>query len=399
MSDYVCGFFYKAAEYLRSTERSSCAFVSTNSISQGMQVAEFWPLVLKRAKISFARTTFKWSNLASNNAGVMCVIVGLCDRSSAVKPLLFEDDVSREVASVSPYLISGEPTYVRSRSKPISGVHEMLLGNFAKDDGNLICTQHEKSELDPIACEFLRPMYGGQEFIKGLSRFCFWIPAALLDRANESPALRHRFERVRESRLASTKKATADWHNRPYRFVEIRFPDYVNALIIPIVSSESREYLPVGLLPRNSIVNYAFGMYDAPLWAMSIIASRVHLVWIATVCGKMKSDFRYSNTLGWNTFPLPALTEKNKADLTGCAEDILLARESHFPATIADLYDPETMPKDLRAAHDRNDEVLERIFIGRRFRNDTERLEKLFELYTKMTASESTSKKKAEAHA
>jgi len=135
------------------------------------------------------------------------------------------------------------------------------------------------------------------------------------------------------------------------------------------------------------VSNLALAIYDAPLWNLALTASRVHLVWIATVCGKMKTDFRYSNTMGWNTFPVPTLTEQNKADLIRCAQDILLAREAHFPATIADLYDPEAMPEDLRAAHDRNDEVLERIYIGRRFRNDTERLEKLFELYTKMTTS------------
>ena len=133
--------------------------------------------------------------------------------------------------------------------------------------------------------------------------------------------------------------------------------------------------------------NLAFAIIDAPLWNMALVASRLQVVWIATVCGKLKTDFRYSNTLGWNTFPVPALTEKNKADLTRCAEDILLAREAHFPATIADLYNPDNMPADLREAHERNDEVLERIYIGRRFRNDTERLEKLFELYTKMTSA------------
>ena len=157
---------------------------------------------------------------------------------------------------------------------------------------------------------------------------------------------------------------------------------------MPQVSSESREYLPIGILPKGAIVsNLAFALYDAPLWNMALIASRLHLVWIGTVCGKMKTDFRYSNVLGWNTFPVPKLTEQNKADLTRCAEDILLAREAHFPATIADLYDPEKMPENLRHAHERNDEVLERIYIGRRFKNDTERLEKLFELYTKMTSA------------
>jgi hypothetical protein len=157
---------------------------------------------------------------------------------------------------------------------------------------------------------------------------------------------------------------------------------------VPIVSSENRPYLPVGLLVKNAIVhNKAFALYDAPLWNMSLIASRLHWVWIGTVCVRLEMRFSYSNTLGWNTFPVPLLTEQNKKDLTRCAEDILLAREAHFPATIADLYDPESMPENLRLAHERNDEVLERIYIGRRFKNDTERLEKLFELYTKMIAT------------
>ena len=161
----------------------------------------------------------------------------------------------------------------------------------------------------------------------------------------------------------------------------------VRSIIAPKVTSESRPYLPVGILTSHSIISdNAFALYDAPLWNMALIASRIHLIWISTVCGKMKTDFRYSNTLGWNTFPVPLLTEQNKADLTACAENILLAREVHFPA-IADLYDPDKMPENLRHAHERNDEVLERIYISRRFKNDTERLEKLFELYTKMTAA------------
>lgn len=160
-------------------------------------------------------------------------------------------------------------------------------------------------------------------------------------------------------------------------------------IVVPSVSSEGRPYLPVGIIDeRSTVTNLAFALYDAPLWNMALIASRLHLVWIATVCGKLETRYRYSNTLGWNTFPVPQLTDQNRADLTHCAEDILLAREAHFPATISDLYNPDTMPENLRHAHERNDEVLERIYIGRRFKNDTERLEKLFELYTKMTAAE-----------
>jgi hypothetical protein len=198
--------------------------------------------------------------------------------------------------------------------------------------------------------------------------------------------LRARIEGVRQMRLESPKTATVDSASSSHKFGEVRQKGNETVTIIPSVSSESREYLPFGYCEAGIIVtNLAFALYDAPLWNMALIASRLHLVWIGTVCGKMKTDFRYSNTLGWNTFPVPTLTEKNKADLTACAEAILLAREAHFPATIADLYDPEKMPENLRAAHDRNDETLERIYIGRRFKNDTERLEKLFEMYTKMT--------------
>ncbi len=174
----------------------------------------------------------------------------------------------------------------------------------------------------------------------------------------------------------------------PHKFGEIRHRESNYTIVVPRVSSENREYLPVGLVNGGTIIGDGnFALYDAPLWNMALIASRLHCIWIGTVCVRLEMRFSYSNTLGWNTFPVPTLTEKSKADLTRCAEDILLAREAHFPATIADLYDPDNMPADLREAHERNDEVLERIYIGRRFKNDTERLEKLFELYTKMTAA------------
>jgi hypothetical protein len=385
--DYVCGFFFKAARYIERDSSAACAFVSTNSVSQGVQVSEFWPLVLNETKIFFTRTSFKWTNLATKNAGVMCVIVGLCAIRRSVQPIIFNEELARSVTAISPYLIGGDPIYVRARARPISNVAEMVLGNFAKDGGHLICEHEDLTELDSIAKQFVRPMFGGLEFIRGICRYCFWVDESRLLEALTSAELRRRFELVKANRLESKKKETKGWHSKPYRFVEIRSPMYKEAMVIPIVSSENRPYLPVGLLPLNAVVNYAFGMYDAPLWNLSLIASRVHLVWIGTVCGKMKTDFRYSNTLGWNTFPVPLLTDQNKAELTTCAENILLAREAHFPATIADLYDPEAMPENLRHAHERNDEVLERIYIGRQFKNDTERLEKLFELYTKMTSS------------
>ncbi|MEQ1517813.1 MAG: type IIL restriction-modification enzyme MmeI, partial [Usitatibacteraceae bacterium] len=173
--------------------------------------------------------------------------------------------------------------------------------------------------------------------------------------------------------------------NKPHRFKQV-FESKYAVLIIPRHTSENRDYLPTDIFSSDTICSdSAMAIYDPPLWCLSVLSSKLHMAWIATVCGKIKTDFRYSNTLGWNTFPVPTLTEQNKVDLTRCAEDILFAREAHFPATIADLYDPKDMPDNLRRAHDANDEMLERIYIGRRFKNDTERLEKLFELYTKMT--------------
>jgi len=223
--------------------------------------------------------------------------------------------------------------------------------------------------------------------IQGKPRWCVWIEAKDSEYAGAHPYLRALLGRVRDFRADSVAASTRDFASKSYRFVQIAGTAKRYTLAVAKVSSERRQYLPVHLFDRETIVSdLLFALYDAPLWNMSIVASRLHLIWIATVCGKLKTDFRYSNTLGWNTFPVPTLTAKNQADLTRGAEDILLAREGHFPATIADLYEPENMPADLRAAHERNDEVLERIYIGRRFRNDTERLEKLFDLYTRMTA-------------
>jgi hypothetical protein len=385
--DYICGFIYKASKYISSNEKSKSALVSTNSVSQGMQVAQFWPLIIKNTRIIFAILSFKWSNLAADNAGVTCVIVGLAPKFTKEFCRVYSGGIVREVERISPYLTAGEEIYVSARQVPLSQFAEMLLGNFAKDGGNLMVSVAEAHSLDENAKPFLRPVFGAHEFIQGIRRFCLWIADGQIDSAIRSDAVRQRLLKVAATRAQSPKAATAAWARHPHRFVEIRSPEYRSAIIVPRVSSEDRPFLPVGLLPSNSIVTEAFALYDAPLWNMALIASRIHLVWIATVCGKLKTDFRYSNTLGWNTFPVPTLTEQNKADLTRCAEDILLAREAHFPATIADLYDPDAMPENLREAHARNDETLERIYIGRRFRNDTERLEKLFELYTKMVAA------------
>ncbi|MGE4429104.1 MAG: class I SAM-dependent DNA methyltransferase [Sphingobium sp.] len=393
--DYVAGWFMKASEYGKAT-KSITAFVSTNSICQGQQVPILWPAIFKTGhEIAFAHTSFKWANLASHNAGVIVVIVGLAIQPQGKRYLYLASDngstIAREAENINAYLVASDSIEVEARSTPISDVDTMQFGNHPYYGAALIFSIEEARAIlsaSPASARFIRPLYGAQEFISNSPRACIWVEQKDLEAANDIPEFTARFELVAKQRKAATQdKAAQKLAGTPYRF-----RDQVTAekliLIMPRVSSENRPYLPVGLLPARAIVqDQALVLNDANLWNMAIIASRLHLVWIATVCGKMKTDFRYSNTMGWNTFPVPKLTEQNKADLTRCAEDILLARESHFPATIADLYDPEKMPENLRHTHERNDEVLERIYIGRRFRNDTERLEKLFELYTRMTSA------------
>jgi hypothetical protein len=399
--DYVGGWFMKAAAYAQHTV-ADAAFVSTNSICQGRIVPILWPKIFETgAFIHFAHTSFKWANLASHNAGVTVAIVGLSRRDSGTRYLFDQglggETTVREASNITPYLTIGQNVIVTGQRVSIAGLSEMSFGNMPVDGGNLLLSADEIASLGLSAADklrFVRRIYGSAEYIRGLVRYCLWISNEDLPRALEIDSVRTRIDAVRAMRLASKDAGTKGMAACAHQFREM-YRGKINALILPGVSSEAREYLPVGLLDSHSTVsNLAFALYDAPLWNLGLIASRLHLVWIATVCGKLKTDFRYSNTLGWNTFPVPTLTDKNRDDLTRCAEDILLAREAHFPATIADLYDPERMPVDLREAHERNDEVLERIYIGRRFKNDTERLERLFELYTKMTAGSGTAKKR-----
>ena len=395
--DYISGWFLKAANYSK-VSKANTAFVTTNSICQGQQVPLLWPIIFKTGSIiNFAHTSFKWANLASHNAGVTVVIVGL-SRDKIIEKRLFSvsqegDTIEKRTSNINAYLAAAKNVELIPSKRAISGQFEMVKGNYPVDGGNLLLSVEEFRKLKLTHSQkerFIRPFIGSSEIIKGHTRYCVWIDND--DKAQEAfliPELEKRFEAVKTMRLSSKKEATKRAAKTPYKFDEIRQSGKENyAIAIPVHSSENRNYLPVVLLPNPVIVyGSAFALYDAPIWHLSIIASSLHLIWIKTVCGQLETRLRYSNTLGWNTFPIPALTQKNKDDLTACSEEILIARERHFPATIADLYDPNKMPEDLRLAHERNDEVLERIYIGRKFKNDTERLEKLFQLYTKMTSN------------
>lgn len=402
--DYVAGWFMKATDYGRKTGAST-AFVATNSICQGQQVPILWTEIFRLgANIFFAHTSFKWANLASYNAGVTVVIVGISFKSNAVKRLYsvpegrLDSSVDiKEIPNINGYLVAAPNVEVEPSSKPLSGQAPMQFGNHPYYGAALIFSTDEARQIvknEPDAQKFIRPLYGSKELIDSTPRACLWISDENAEEAGNIKPITVRLQAVRQQReSAKQDKAAQKLSLTPYRFRDLATAKN-HTIVIPRVSSESRSYLPVGLVDKNCILqDAAFGMYDAPIWSLSLLASRLHIVWIGAVCGKLETRYRYSNTLGWNTFPIPILTVKNIADLSECAVEILIARESHFPATIADLYEVDKMPENLRLAHEKNDEAIERIYIGRRFKNDTQRLEKLFELYTKMIAKTSGIKK------
>jgi hypothetical protein len=392
--DYVAAWFIKASQFIQRS-KGAAAFVATNTICQGGQVPILWPSIIASGqKIGFAHTSFKWANLAAQNAGITVVIVGIVPATTALA-MLFEETregaIVRQVDNINGYLTNSPNIFVNAATKPISDIAKMNFGNHPYYAAALIFSRQDARGMvanDSRLTEFIRPYYGSAEVINAAPRMCLWVKDANATRASEIPELQSRFNSVRVDRQAKPTDTTATaLVSSPHRFRD-QVESVKYFISVPQTSSENRPYLPCNLIAAPAVASFkCFAIHDAPLWNMALIASRLHWVWIGAVCARMRTDFSYSNTLGWNTFPVPTLTTQNKVDLTICAENILLAREAHFPATIADLYDPKTMPANLRAAHEANDEVLERIYIGRRFKNDTERLEKLFEMYTKMTAS------------
>lgn len=385
--DYVCAWFFKAHEFSKKTE-ARFAFVATNSIAQGQHISYFWkPLFEDGLKIAFAVRSFKWSNLAKNDAGVTVVVVGAA--RNVADAVIFDGDVKISASNINAYLLPQNNYWIAPLTKPLSDIPAMVKGNYYGLSEHLLLDSGSKGDYlsSGLGLDFVRRFYGSTEIINAKPRYCFWFERTPSPDALKISDIAERIKSGAKKRSQSKDAIANGMFERPHQFREMNCAKQ-HLLAIPVVSSENRDYLPVDLLDSGAVLsNKCFALYDTPLWNMSLIASRLHWVWIGTVCVRMRTDFSYSNTLGWNTFPVPTLTDKNKADLTRCAQDILLAREHHFPATIAELYHPQKMPADLRAAHDRNDEVLERIYIGRRFKNDTERLETLFGLYTKMTAA------------
>lgn len=391
--DYVTLWFAKARDYALSTGEPF-AFVATNSIVQGVQVPELWPHLLEKLEIRFAHRSFKWSNLAAHNAGVICVIVGMGPPSSTPKRL-FDGDRVRDVEVIGPYLAPGTTAIVAKASQPLShDLQPMVFGNKPTDGGNLILDRIERDALlaaHPEAARFLRRLYGSQELMKGIERYCLWVGDDEVDEAKAIPELARRFEAVARDR---SKEETSDiskaFANRPHRFLQRPGAATSHTIMVPRPASKDREYLPVDVKDETNITSSeAFGIFDGAIWQAAVLSSRLHRLWLETVGGRLKEDPRYSNTLVWNTFPLPSLSDRRKVDLEEHWWAIDEARkEAGFGRSLGDLYVPATMPRLLRRAHEELDQTMETIFGSRRYRSDADRVEHMLQLYARMAVGE-----------
>lgn len=384
--DYICAFFKKAAAYL--SDNDSAAFVATNSINQGTHVPTLWPRIAEHGvEIFFGYSPFSWSNNAAKNAGVTCTIIGLRHISRETKKL-FGEGRSRTVRNINYYLVDGPDVIVRTASNPISALPKLITGNAAYDGGHLFLTERERGEIvaeEPRAERLILRASGTSEFIDGDNRWCLWIDDADLSFAQSVPLIAQRIAGVLKYREEGGEVAQ-DLIHSPHQFRYRNRPADAQ-ILVPQVSSERRHYIPIGLLDRSTIITHlAFAIYEPNMPTFAMLNSRMHNVWVRAICGQLETRIRYSTTLGYNTYPLPVLSGQQIEMLEAHAWDLLSQRNAHPGRNIAWLYDPDTMPANLLDAHRTLDETFERIYVGRPFRNDTERLEHLIELYVEMTA-------------
>lgn len=387
-TDYISCWFLKGAKY----GCTGYAFVSTNSICQGEQVASIWPTIFNHGvKINFCHTSFLWQNSAKSNAGVYCVIIGLIEKNQKKPALIFTGDVIKSVKNIGPYLIQDSDFIVSKRTKPLSELPQMKLGDMAKDGGGLFLSTEEKNDVikqHPDSKNLIKPLVGSLEFLRGLEKWAIWVEDSKYKEAQEIPFFANRFSMVKESRLASSKKATQEFANKPYKFVEIRYEN-VPKILIPTVSSSRREYIPLGFFDDNTIINAPNNVINNPkLSIFGILHSKIHISWVKAIGGKLKTDYRYSTMLCYNTFPFPKISKEKEIEIETSVKDILRARANHSEMTLAQMYDPDKMPKDLRVAHDKNDLLIDKCYREQPFLHDEERLEYLFKLYEKMIAKE-----------
>lgn len=358
--DYVGAWYKRAADYMRGTTVEA-ALVSTNSITQGEQVADLWqPLMRDGLTINFAHHTFRWDSEASLKAHVHCVIVGF-SYCPARHKYLFSGELKREVRHINAYLIEGDDVFVGSRPKPIADVPEIGIGNKPIDDGNYLFTEEEMLDFiakEPQSRQYFHPWYGAQEFIHQKPRYCLWLGDCSPAEIRKMPHCMKRVENVRNFRLASKSAGTVKLADRPTRFHVENMPEG-NYIIIPSTSSERRRYIPIGFLSANDISSNAVHIIpNATLYHFGVLQSNVHMAWIRTVCGRLKSDYRYSKDVVYNNFPWPDADEAAQKRIEQSAQAILDARALYPDSSLADLYDPVLMPAELREAHRHNDSAV-----------------------------------------
>lgn len=389
--DYVACWFLEASIYIQKNVYASAALVSTNSVSQGEQVSLLWTVLDDLGtKITFAHTSFKWKNGAQKNAGVTCVIIGFRDKAKITKKTIYTSKTYKLVDNINPYLTSGSANYIKPSREPLSFLPEMDYGSMANDGGNLILLPNDVEEITsrhPEAEKYIRRIYGGQELIKGIIRYCLWINDEEVAAAMDVPTIAHRIRETRKNRLESKREATQKLSDVPHKFSEIRHVDK-RKLIIPNLTTDRRKWFTVGFLePSDVVIAPSLAINGADFGTFSIASSKLHFVWIGSVCGRFKTDIRYSNTLGWHTFPIRKLSSKEYELIEDLGKNILLARDTYFEHQINMLYDPAKMETDypkLFEAHLENDKQLETILFGHSFQNDEERLDFLMSEYGKL---------------
>ncbi len=384
--DYIACWFYKATLYIQGT-KAKYAFVTTNSITQGEQVALLWPHILdKGLEIEFAHQSFKWTNNAKGNAGVAVVIIGIRNVDNSDKHL-FSSNLRQHVKNISPYLTNSSNSIVKPQGKPLSNFPEMIRGSSLTDGGNLILSSDEKSALTAKysnAHKFIKKYVSGQEFLKRIEKYCIHITKDLIDEAYKIPELVERFDKVEIFRLNSSKKATNKKAVTPHFFDEDKYIEG-EFLLIPKTTSIRRKYLPIGYFDKSNVPSSGTRItYSAEPWLFAVISSKMHIVWVGAVGGRMKTDYSYSNTLCYNTFPFPEISKKQKENLNLYVFTILDERAKHPSKTMAQLYDPLSMPKGLLKAHEELDKAIEQCYRLQPFKNDSDRLEYLFKKYEEM---------------
>ena len=402
--DYVTGWYIKAAKYIQDT-KIKVAFVSTNSIVQGEQTSILWGQMLNKynIKIHFAHRTFKWSNEAKGNAAVYCVIVGFANYDTANKSIFEYEDIKGEAhelkaKNVNPYLVDAKDFLITKRTSPLCNVPKMYKGSQPTDGGNFLFAEEEKNDFvakEPMAAKYIKPLISAHEFLNGHKRYCLWLVDAEPSELKRMPHVLNRIEGVRQMRLKSTKQATVKWANQPTLFTENRQPKD-NYILVPSHSSENRNYIPIGFMTKDDILNNScLSVPNATLYHFGILTSIMHMTWVKNQCGRIKSDYRYSNEIVYTNFPWPENpNEKQVKAIEVSAQKVLDARLQFPNSSLADLYDPLTMPPALIKAHNELDKAVDLAYRPKPFTSEANRMVFLFELYEKYTADLFTITKK-----